>query len=73
MKKAQMRQPAMPAGTAEHIPEFISNKPDPKTGVPKEDMDRDIHDTIYQTEGMISDRFVGGATHEGDMGRLSKL
>lgn len=73
MKKAQMRQPAQPASSAAHVPEFISNKPDPSTGVPAEDFDRDIHDTIYQTEGMISDRFVGGATHEGDMGRLSKL
>ena len=73
MKTKATRNPVMPMGSLEHIPEFISNKPDPATGIPKEDHDRDIHDTIYQTENMISDRHVGGATHEGDMGRLSKL
>lgn len=62
-------QPAKPKGSVEHIPEFISNKPDPKTGIPQEDYDGDIHDTILT----VSDRHVGGAQHDGDMGRLSKL
>lgn len=62
-------QPVKPTGSSEHIPEFISNQPDPATGVPKEDYDGDVHDTIFP----VSDRHVGGATHDGDMGRLSKL
>ena len=64
-------KPAQPAGTTEHIPEFISNMPDPATGIPLEDGDGDIHDNIYSAT--VTNRHVGSATHEGDMGRLSKL
>lgn len=64
-------KPAQPAGTAEHIPEFISNMPDPATGIPLEDGDGDIHDNIFSAT--VTNRHVGSATHEGDMGRLSKL
>ena len=66
-------QPAQPVGSAQHIPEFITNIPDPATGVPQEDSDRDIHDTVYSTNNMIRDGHYGGATFEGDMGRLSKI
>ena len=65
--------PAKPASSIAHIPEFITNKPDPATGIPMEDYDADIHDTVYSTNNMINQGHIGTATHEGDMGRLSKL
>ena len=64
-------KPAQPAGTAEHIPEFISNQPNPATGIPIEDGDGDIHDNIYSTGTQAG--HVGAAQHDGDMGRLSKV
>lgn len=64
-------KPAQPAGTAEHIPEFITNLPDPATGIPVEDGDGDIHDNIYSTGAQNG--HYGAATFDGDMGRLSKI
>lgn len=69
--KKQTVYPNQSIGSMDHIPEFISNRPDPKTGVPQMDQDGDIHDSLWHD--MISDRHLGAATHEGDMGRLSKL
>lgn len=65
--------PAKPTESSAHIPEFITNQPDPATGIPVENYDADIHDTVYGTNNMINQGHVGIATHEGDMGRLSKL
>lgn len=59
--------PAQPVSTEFHIPEFITSKPDPKTGQPMEDGDHDVHGTVFQ----VSDRVVDRAQHEGDMGKLS--
>lgn len=66
-------QPTQPTGSVQHLPEFISNKPDPATGVPAEDSDRDIHDTVYQSNNMVYNGHYGAATFDGDMGRLSKV
>lgn len=63
-------KPAQPAGSEQHIPEFITNQPDPATGVPMEDYDQDIHDTVYS--GSVMNGHYGAATFDGDMGRLSK-
>ena len=65
--------PAQPSATDTHVPEFVTNQPDPATGVPTTDSDRDIHDNVYSHNNMVSDRHYGGATFEGDMGRLSKI
>ena len=62
-------QPAQPVSSDQHIPEFITNKPNPQTGVPVDDGDGDVHDTVFT----VSDRHVGAAQHDGDMGRLSKV
>lgn len=70
-KKAATIFPNQSLGSSDHVPEFVSNNPDPKTGVPKMDADGDVHDSLWHN--MVTDRHVGGATHEGDMGRLSKL
>lgn len=59
--------PAQPINSAAHIPEFITSKPDPKTGQPMQDTDRDIHGTVFP----VVDRVVDRAQHDGDMGRLS--
>lgn len=59
--------PAQPISTEFHIPEFITDKPDPKTGIAMEDGDRDVHGTVFP----VIDRVVDRAQHEGDMGRLS--
>ena len=64
-------KPAQPAGSTEHVPEFICNMPDPATGVPVEDGDGDIHDNIYSTG--VQNGHYGAATFDGDMGRLSKI
>jgi hypothetical protein len=74
-KEAKMAtiNPVQPGSSAEHVPEFITNKPDPATGVPAEDYDQDIHDTVYQSNNMVRDGHYGGATFDGDMGRLSKI
>lgn len=66
-------QPITPTGSMDHIPEFITNRPDPTTGIPMEDNDGDIHDTVYSSNNMINQGHVGGASHDGDMGRLSRL
>jgi len=73
MKQKAAINPASPTGSVNHLPEFITSRPDPATGVPMEDNDGDIHDTVYSTNNMIHDGHVGGAGHEGDMGRLSRL
>ena len=66
-------QPIKPVGSVEHVPEFITNKPDPSTGVPVEDNDGDIHDTVYQSANMVSNGHYGAASFSGDMGRLSRI
>jgi len=72
-KEPQMAtiKPAQPAGTSEHVPEFITNLPDPATGIPVEDGDGDIHDNIYSST--VTNGHYGAATFDGDMGRLSKV
>jgi len=60
-------QPAMPIGSDAHVPEFITNRPDPKTGQPMPDTDGDVHGTVFP----VIDRVVDRAQHDGDMGRLS--
>ena len=64
-------KPAQPAGSVDHIPEFLTNVPDPATGVPMEDGDGDIHDNIYANTATSG--HYGAATFDGDMGRLSKI
>ena len=59
--------PAKPVGSDYHVPEFITNVPDPKTGQPMENYDNDIHGTVFP----VVDRVVDRAQHDGDMGRLS--
>ena len=68
---ATTNAPVQPAGSTDHIPEFISNLPDPATGVAREDGDGDIHDNIYANS--VSSGHYGAATFEGDMGRLSRV
>lgn len=59
--------PAQPINSAQHIPEFITNRPDPKTGQPMDNEDMDVHGTVFP----VLDRINAPAQHEGDMGRLS--
>lgn len=68
---ATTKPPAQPTGSAEHVPEFITNMPDPATGVAREDGDGDIHDNIYADH--VTSGHYGAATFDGDMGRLSKI
>ena len=68
---ATSNKPAQPVGSMDHIPEFISNLPDPATGIPVEDGDGDIHDNIYSNS--VQAGHYGAATFDGDMGRLSRV
>ena len=63
----QTIMPAQPVGSGVHIPEFITNVPDPKTGQSMPDTDQDVHGTLFP----VVDRYVASAdvTQTGDVGR----
>lgn len=62
------RQPAKPESSAAHIPQFITDVPDPLTGQAMEDYDGDVHGVYFD----VIDRVNDTAQVEGDMGRTGR-